>query len=892
MTKRISLLVAIICWFVVFAHGAASSGLTPRSPAVSHYERPATKGGPYKRRVLVFVHGIFGDSDGTWRFSPSVYWPKLLLSDEAFRDSDIYVASYSSPYFGNTMNLEEVVTGLNSRLVSDGVFSQHREVVFVCHSLGGLIVQRLLLTFRDYAQQVPFIYFFSTPETGAQIANLAAVFSSDPLLKALIPGGGNVYLQNLENEWKAANFHIHRFCAYEKTKYMGVLVVDRLSSTRSCDDPPIPINENHVTIVKPDGPNHDSYVALRNAFNKYPVATDKSPRGHKASGMPEPFRPEEVGILIAEAPGDENHARQTAYQAAILHMIEATPELKDLVKVRLLEKLLSPDIEAQHADALKLGRSLHASFVLQPNGLAGFEEPWITIVDQPAFTSSHAFMGSFATLELAQPDKLRLPRDVIQLARCTLALLLYREHLYEAAVQNLDAVLASPDIPKAAPLQADLRIAYGNALLGIRRVSDAEVAYRDAIKLNPDSAEAHNNLGWALCLQEEFDESMHEARKAIELRPSYADAHVTLGVAMAHTGRLDEAIAEYRVAAKYGPNLPYVYSDLGNAFRKKGMLDKAIAEQRHAIELDPNYGPAYLSLGAVFGDRKQYKEAISNDKKAIELLRDSPQWTTISGNSPDGKPQGRVSFLAAAYFSLASDHLELVKGENGSYDEVIAEFREAVRLAPGFAEAHYGLGDALGLSGALDEAVAEFRQAVELKPNYAAAHHDLGVALEKKGEFDDAIGEHRRAVSICPDYENHYSLGVALCNRMRYEEALQEIQEAVRLKPDFPDGYLKLCEVYSIEVSREATAACQGAVKLNPDSPEAHSLLGLALAREARDGEAVVEYKKAIKLKPDVAEVHYNLGLALMGIPGEAEQARSEFRTAKRLSPGITVPPF
>jgi hypothetical protein len=177
------------------------------------------------------------------------------------------------------MNLDEAVTNLNSRLVSDEIFSKHREVVFVCHSLGGLIVQRLLLTFRQYTQQVPFIYFFSTPETGAQIANLGSVFSSDPLLKAMFVGDENGYLQNLENEWKASQFHIHRLCAYEKKKYKGVLVVDRLSGTRNCDEPPIALNEDHVGIVKPNSAEHDSYIALRNAVLKHPI----SRRGQQAS---------------------------------------------------------------------------------------------------------------------------------------------------------------------------------------------------------------------------------------------------------------------------------------------------------------------------------------------------------------------------------------------------------------------------------------------------------------------------------------------------------------------------------------------------------------------------------------------------------------------------------
>jgi hypothetical protein len=273
MPRFIAALVIVGCWLAIASGPAMSAATSSTAPsAQSPYERPRTKGGPYKQRVVVFVHGIFGDADGTWRYSSNVYWPKLLLTDDSFRDSDVYVAAYSTPYLGNTMNLDEVVTNLNNRLVNDEVFSKHREVVFVCHSLGGLVVQRLLLTFRGYAAQVPFIYFFSTPETGAQIAKLASVFSADPLLRALLPGDENGYLQNLENEWKASQFHIHRLCAYEKKPYKGVLVVDRLSGTRNCDAPPIPINEDHVGIVKPSSTNHDSYIALRNALNAIPIS--------------------------------------------------------------------------------------------------------------------------------------------------------------------------------------------------------------------------------------------------------------------------------------------------------------------------------------------------------------------------------------------------------------------------------------------------------------------------------------------------------------------------------------------------------------------------------------------------------------------------------------------
>jgi hypothetical protein len=249
----------IRCWF-------SNCGTGFSAPPISHYERNENKD-----RVVVFVHGIFGNATDTWTCPKGGYWPKMLLSDKAFDDSDVYVVAYSSPYLGNRMTIDEVVGNLASRLEHDGVF-QHREVVFVAHSLGGLIVQRFLLTHREYARQVRFIYFYSTPETGAEIAKLGHIFNSDPLLKEMFPGDDNDYLLNMEDEWKSAHFeNIHRYCAYEKKPMSGVLVVDRLSGTRNCELG-VPINENHAGIVKPCSTGDDSYIALQNAVRNNPIA--------------------------------------------------------------------------------------------------------------------------------------------------------------------------------------------------------------------------------------------------------------------------------------------------------------------------------------------------------------------------------------------------------------------------------------------------------------------------------------------------------------------------------------------------------------------------------------------------------------------------------------------
>lgn len=48
------------------------------------------------------------------------------------------------------------------------------------------------------------------------MATLASLFNSDPLLKAMLAGDENGYLQNLENEWKAEKVPIHRLCALDE----------------------------------------------------------------------------------------------------------------------------------------------------------------------------------------------------------------------------------------------------------------------------------------------------------------------------------------------------------------------------------------------------------------------------------------------------------------------------------------------------------------------------------------------------------------------------------------------------------------------------------------------------------------------------------------------------
>ena len=74
-------------------------------------------------------------------------------------------------------------------------------------------------------------------------------------------------------------------------------------------------------------------------------------------------------------------------------------------------------------------------------------------------------------------------------------------------------------------------------------------------------------------------------------------------------------------------------------------------------------------------------------------------------------------------------------------DEAISQYKKALEIDSGYAEAHNDLANALLAKGKADEAISEYHVALEIKPNYAEAKYNLGIALRQK-ERADKTGSH------------------------------------------------------------------------------------------------------------------------------------------------------
>jgi hypothetical protein len=120
--------------------------------------------------------------------------------------------------------------------------------------------------------------------------------------------------------------------------------------------------------------------------------------------------------------------------------------------------------------------------------------------------------------------------------------------------------------------------------------------YQQLIRLLPNDAAGHNDMGIVLAQLGKLSEGAACFRQALCLNPHYAEAHNNLGIVLAKQGRFEEALATYKQSVSLKPDNPETYYNLGNLFRDLGQLEEAQANFRQAIHLKPDHADAQTNL--------------------------------------------------------------------------------------------------------------------------------------------------------------------------------------------------------------------------------------------------------------------------------------------------------
>jgi pimeloyl-ACP methyl ester carboxylesterase len=156
------------------------------------------------------------------------------------------------------------------RLAFHGVLN-YQKIVFVAHSMGGLVVLRELLVHREVMDRVPVIVFLATPQEGADIARIASHILNNPALSQMRLADANDLLKTLSDEWSSVNTATRPRvrCAYEGLDTYRVRIVPWSSATRFCEGSPPAIQANHIDIAKPDQAGSDAVAVVVTALQDY-----------------------------------------------------------------------------------------------------------------------------------------------------------------------------------------------------------------------------------------------------------------------------------------------------------------------------------------------------------------------------------------------------------------------------------------------------------------------------------------------------------------------------------------------------------------------------------------------------------------------------------------------
>ena len=258
-------------------------------------------------------------------------------------------------------------------------------------------------------------------------------------------------------------------------------------------------------------------------------------------------------------------------------------------------------------------------------------------------------------------------------------------------------------------------------------------------------------------ISENYEKAIHCYDEAIKINPQYADAYLNRGNAKAKLGNHKEALQDFDKVIEINRKYAIAYFNRGNAKAKLGNHKDAIQDFDKAIEINNQHAKAFNNRGNAKAKLGNHKDAIQDYGKAIEI------------NPQDAKPYNNCG---------------IAKAELGNHKEALQDFDKALEINPQYAESYFNRGIAKAKSGNLKDAIQDFDKAIKINNQYANAYFNRGAAKAKLGNLKDAIADFDKALEINPQYaESYFNRGVAKAKLGNHKDAIQDFDKAIAINP-------------------------------------------------------------------------------------------------------------
>jgi TolB-like protein/DNA-binding winged helix-turn-helix (wHTH) protein/Tfp pilus assembly protein PilF len=201
-------------------------------------------------------------------------------------------------------------------------------------------------------------------------------------------------------------------------------------------------------------------------------------------------------------------------------------------------------------------------------------------------------------------------------------------------------------------------------------------------------------------------------------------------------------------------------------------LKAALAYFQQAIEEDPKYAQAYSGLADTYALLGDWQYAVMTPEQAFPKAK-AAAIKALELDSTLGEAHNSLAFVLDAF--------------DWDLDAAGKEFRRAIELDPGYANAHHWYAWHLSLLGRFDEAIAEMRKAENLDPLSLIINADVAELLVIAHRYDESIAQSRKTIEMDPNFAlAHNQLAQAYLQKHMYGEAVAELRRAVQLSGGSP----------------------------------------------------------------------------------------------------------
>jgi tetratricopeptide (TPR) repeat protein len=195
---------------------------------------------------------------------------------------------------------------------------------------------------------------------------------------------------------------------------------------------------------------------------------------------------------------------------------------------------------------------------------------------------------------------------------------------------------------------ADTAYAEGNKLFDANKTEMAVEAYNQAVKLNPDFADAWFKLGVSYALIEKQNE-IESLNEETEETPTPTPARKSRNKKDAPVVRtkdsekaFEKAVAAYKKIIAKNKEDDAAYYNLGRSYNKLDEDEDAQKALREAVKLKPDDSLYQTEFGAILIKLAQYDEAVKALKKALEIDPENSEAAELLEKAEAGKK--RINF--------------------------------------------------------------------------------------------------------------------------------------------------------------------------------------------------------------------------------------------------------